>query len=236
MSSSMVSDVGQSNTLYLSIANGNIVQKVKEDNKDERVRVREYEDDKGNIKYTYEIPFRDLTGYITSIKIEKGKFGTDCRVHLALGDEKVIFTIPYESNYFQDFAKRIAGADLTKTVTLNAYSFENDQGKNIRGVTVQQGGEKLTDFFWDGKKALHGMPSVSKADAKKYDTDDWKIHFAQVRKFLKDVVSNLEFSQHNQLPEGKPSKMVSPDEAFESPEAPGAKMVEGAQKLPWVKE
>ena len=232
--SGMVEDVGQSNTLYLSIAGGRIVKKCKESDDDPRIQKREWELKSGETGVAYEIPFKNLNGYITNIKIEDGKFGTQCRVYMSKGDENVILTINFESNYFSDFAKRICGADLSKPVTLNAYSFEDDDGRLQQGIAVEQDGEKLKSFFYDPekKKTLHGIPSVTAKQREEYNKkkSKWKIHFAQERDFLSDCVVALNFSEHNKLP-GDPgtSTMVDDSDDLE----PQAETPAGVDKLPW---
>ena len=179
-------------------------------------------------------------GHITDIKVEKGKYGTQVKIHLAQDMDKAIISLPYESDYFSDFAKRIAGADLSKPVTLIPYEIEEEGRKYpSRGVAVHQGEKKLKNFFYDTekKKTINKFPDVSKKESEKYDTEDWKLHFAKCRKFLKDVVESLEFPKYDgvvdTVEQESPKKMATatPVEAFDPP----AETPEGVQKLPWEK-
>jgi len=62
----------------------------------------------------------------------------------------------------------------------------------VKGVTIFQDDIKLTSFFTeigpDGKSQnINGLPKPE--EGKTYDTDDWKVYFISVRKFLIDYVN-----------------------------------------------
>lgn len=181
--------VGAGNFLYLSIVGGNMVEKSDKDNP-EAIK-RTFKDDDGNVVVKYDIRHKDLTGHIVEMKFEDSKYGEQFFVVLQSGDEKAKLTMPSASNYFSDFAQRLPDVDLSKEVVLNAYDMEKDNGKRNKGINIKQDGETVSNAYWDGKKNLHGFPSVSKEDTKDYDSDDWKMHFIQVKKFLKKNVEKM---------------------------------------------
>jgi hypothetical protein len=183
-----------SNVLYLSIAGGNMVQRSTEDNP--KAVPRDYEDKDGNKKRKFEIQHRNLTGLITSIDFEKSDFGENCVVTVMNDGEIAKLTFSLDSDYFTDFAKRIQNLEFSNEVIIRPYEMDKEGSKRKnRGVSMQQGSEKLGNFYWDGKKVLNGMPDVAKEDRKDYDTDDWKMHFLMIKKFLKKQVQSLSIGE-----------------------------------------
>lgn len=177
------------NVLYLTIAQGRMVEKSTEDNP-EAVK-REYTTKDGKTGVKYEIQHANLTGHIIGLDFRDTEFGEQFVITITAGGEQAKLSMPTDSNYFTDFAKRLPGIDLDREVTLNPYELEKDNGKTAKGISVKQGNEKIMNAYWDGKKATNGMPSVSKKDAKEYDSDDWKMYFMKVKKFLKTEVQGI---------------------------------------------
>ena len=223
----MLQEVGNSNTTYLSIVGGNMVQKVDEDHPD--ARKREYETSDGAKGTKWEKSWRNLSGFITGIDFEKSNFGTQVRLTLQKGEERVILSFPYESDYFTDFAKRICGADLTKEVVINPYAM-TVEGKEYkkRGISLKQDGEKLGNYFFDfdKKKSLHGFPEVSASDRKNYDSDSWKLFFLTVRAFLKKKVQELVIPEYTPQAGGG---------SLDTPSEPAAKEENQEKELPFLK-
>ena len=90
--------------------------------------------------------------------------------------------------------KKLPAINLSQPVKLIPYSFEDEKGKSKKGVTVYQGENKIDSYYWDKmeKKSINGMPEPE-GDTSKFDSDDWKMHFMVVRKFLIKEVENLTF-------------------------------------------
>lgn len=186
--------VGESNVLYLSIVGGSMVQKSDADNPE--AKKREFTKDDGSVVTKYEIHHRNLTGRIVGLDFKDSDFGEQFTITIQAGAEKAKLTMGTDSNYFSDFAKRLPNIDLNKDVTLNPYDMEKDNGKSARGISVKQGDEKITSAYWNGKKAVGGIPVVSEEDRKDYDKDDWKMFFIKVKKFLKKKVQALEIPEY----------------------------------------
>lgn len=191
----MTQKIGKSNTLYLNIAQGNMVQKADKDNPDAVKRV--YTDDDGTEHTKYEVRHRNLTGHIVGLKFDKGDYGERLQVLLVNDEgERAQLSIPnsdQNNDYFVDFAKRVAAVDLTKEVTINPYSIKGDGDEYAnRGVSIKQDGETVKNYYFDGKKAVNGIPEVSDEDRKEFVSEDWKIHFMTVRKFLKKQILAME--------------------------------------------
>lgn len=167
---------------FVSIIGGKFRKQV-EEGTPESIK-REYEKSDGSKGVKYELVFHSVEGIISDISFVDTDFGKVCHI----GIDGVTVSTGTDGRYFADIVKRLAGADLSKPVTLKPYDFEAD-GKKLTGVSVQQGGEKLKNFFYDGKKNLHGFPVMEDENP---DSDDWKIYFTKVKKFLvKYVEENM---------------------------------------------
>ncbi len=170
---------------YLQVAGGNLVQKV--DKTTPGARHREYELPNGTKGEKWELVYSSWTGKIQSITFKENEYGESC--HIDLGD--AILTLSTSSRYFTDLACRLCGADLNKDITFKPYQIEKDGGGKVTGVSVQQAGEKLKNYFYDAenKVKLHGFPEVddSKTDRKAY----WKSYFLEVTEFLIKQLKNI---------------------------------------------
>lgn len=146
---------------------------------------REYEDSDGNKGSKWELVYRKVDVFITDVKFEDGKFGENVLLTLKDGEEVVTLAEGVSTGFGEDLLKKLPSIDFAKRATLSPYSFENDKGKIVKGVTVYQGDAKVMNFFYDFEKkaALHDFPTPE-GDTTGYDQDDWKVHFIKVRKFL----------------------------------------------------
>lgn len=150
--------------------------------------VRKYEDKDGVEKEKVELVHDSVTGVITNIAFEDGEYGTSIQVTL---DNEGIISMGTASNFGEDFMKKLPNIDLKKEVKIAPYAFEVE-GKSRKGVTVYQDGEKIESFYFDKdtKKAINGMPEPD-GDTSKFKSDDWKLYFLVVRKFLVSEVNKL---------------------------------------------
>lgn len=185
----------EAGAIYLSIAQGNITRKAKKG--EEGSVTREYQDDDGNTKEVHEFQYSGIDGMLTGVSFKDGKFGEECRITIKDVDEVYVLTIKTDDRYFQDFAKKLPNIDLSQEVRLSPFDFEGDNGKPVRGINITQGETKVQSYYYDAdkKKDINGFPSVSKADRKEFDSDDWKMYFIKVKKFLKKEVQGMKFDQ-----------------------------------------
>jgi len=119
---------------------------------------------------------------IKSIGIYDGKFGESVNVSVDIKGFEFTIQIKADSSYGMDFMEKIPNVNLYEPVTLIGYDFEDDKGKNRRGLSIYQDGEKIQGFFYDveSKKALHGIPTAgSDMDKKK-----WRRFFEDKAEFL----------------------------------------------------
>lgn len=157
--------------------------------------IREFEDSKGNKGTKHEIIYESISGVISKIEFVDTDYGGLLQVTLKDFPQEEILSMATSMPFAEDFMRKLPKIDLSKEVIIKPYSFTPEgKDKSLRGVTIIQGGEKLVNHFYDGKGDCNGMPSPE-GDTKHYGSDDWKIYFLQVRKFLinntKEIASKL---------------------------------------------
>ena len=148
---------------------------------------REYEDKQGGKHSKIELVYDEASGYISKLSFNENEYGKSLNIEID-GDGTISLNV--ESNFADDFMKKLPNVDLTQKVTLAPYAFEDDNKRNRRGITIYQNGSKIENAFWDSEKKLpKGELPKAEGDTEGFDKDDWKMHFMRVRKFL---VSNTE--------------------------------------------
>lgn len=150
--------------------------------------VREYED-KDDVKKTKtELVFDEVSGVITKIAFKDGDYGKMLELEI---DNEGIVSIGTASNFGEDLMKKLPNVKLSEVVKLVPYSFETDKGKTKKGITVYQNDKKIESFYWDNetKKAINGIPEAEAG--LDYKSEDGKIFFMTVRKFLVEEVKKL---------------------------------------------
>lgn len=147
--------------------------------------VREYETSTGAKGKKSELVFNKIVGKITDISFYEGDFGKLIQLDITDNDGTLTLSVSTAQNFGEDIMKKIPNIDLTKTIELSPYSFEDEKGKVRKGVSIVQEGKKIKNFFYDEvtKKNINGYPDIE-GDKNSYDKDDWKIYFMKARKFL----------------------------------------------------
>lgn len=172
---------------YVSIlSDGKFHQSVPEGT--EGAVTRTYED-KDKVEHTKtELVFDSVSGMITKISFEDGEFGKNLLIEI---DGDGIVQLNTASNFGEDLMKKIPNINLKEEVKLVPFSFE-DNGKSKKGVTVYQNEVKIDSHYYDLEKKIscNGIPETE-GDTKKFDSDDWKMHFMRVRKFLIGEVEKI---------------------------------------------
>ena len=178
---------------FASILSDGKIHVASEEGVEDVVR-RDYETSKGEKGVKYELLYDHVTGKIKKIFFQKGDFGE--QIHIVIGG--VELSLPVSNNFAQDLMKKIPNIEIGETVQLAGYAFKDaETGKDKRGITVVQGlddegkGVKLSNFFWNGKKDLHDFPTANDGKSTaKWDSDDWKVHFIKVTKFLVKYITD----------------------------------------------
>lgn len=156
----------------------------------------------------WEHVYTELSGMIQAIKFHEGDYGINLLVVVGEeGDEKpVTLAISTESNFGEDLMKKIPNIDLSKPVTLAPYSFDNDAGKKVRGISVTQPQKKgdpvkIVSAFYDTEKKspTNGYPKPPVVPkGKKLPASKWRAYFSDAREFLIEYVT-----EHNVFGEEK---------------------------------
>lgn len=175
---------------YISIVGGNIVQKVDKDTPN--ARYREYETRDKSTAGKWELVFNSWVGKILNITFKEGDFGEQCNVEL----EDAILSMGTAGKYFTDFACKIFNGDLEKEFVIHPYDMEVDGGRRKTGISLQQEGEKLQNYFYNGTENINGFPEVDheKTEKKGY----WASYFGEVEEFLIEKVKGLKFPEISQ--------------------------------------
>lgn len=175
------------NNRYISIkSDGRFHEKVNEGT--EGAVLRKYELKDGTEGQKWELLYKDISNvYIKNVAFEDSDFGENVLVTLGDDEYEVVWAENTASNFGTDFLKKLPNIDFSKPVSIKPYAFEDENGKDKRGVGVYQS-DKITDFFFDSetKTKLHGFPEWPKEDYKDMSKDDWKMYFLQVKMFLTD--------------------------------------------------
>lgn len=158
--------------------------------------IREYEDKSGTKHSKTELVYDEVSGKITNISFQDGEYGKNLQIEL---DGEGVISLGTTGNFGEDLMKKLPNINYNEPVKLVPYSFVDDKNKNRKGITVYQGENKINSFYWDAdsKKSCNGIPEVD-GNAEDFDSDDWKMHFMKVRKFLINEVAKLDL--YNQAP------------------------------------
>lgn len=153
-----------------------------------------------------ELAFKALTGFITKVELQDSTFDRDGKkvtikfLQVTIKDDAGELTIstPASSSFAQSLMKLLPAMDFTQEYRLAPYSFDNDKGKTVKGISVSEAGDKdkkIKNFFFDPKteKNINGFPEPT-GDTKKYTKNKWKAYFGDVEDFL------IEYTEKNIVP------------------------------------
>jgi hypothetical protein len=195
--------------------------------------LRTYETSDGKTGSKNEMIYTELFGKIIKIGFFEGDFGKQFQVTVQDGKEKpVCLSLGTASNYGEDMMKKIFNVDMEKYVKIVPFSFEDDKGKNKKGVTIYQLNEetkkqeRVENYFYDKEKKcnVHDYPEpkkgkVTKANPEgKLTKDQWKIYFAECREFLVEKIT--EHFKLDEVAESTDDFDKQVDEINESAEVP----------------
>ena len=150
---------------------------------------RDYEKTDGTKGTKFELVYAKIEGIIRDVRVYEGDQFRSLHITIEnnVGGESdtAILSIPADGSYGDDVMKKLPVVDISLPVSFAPYSFEDDKGKNRRGMTIVQNSKKLQNYYYDfaTKKSLHGFPEPE-GDTATFKKEDWRIHFMKVRKFL----------------------------------------------------
>lgn len=177
--------------IYYTVIDGDFRTKVDESHP-EAVK-REYETRDGAKAHKWERIVPAITGYVEDINIYEGDFGKTLNIKLDADADgnNLILQFNAATNYGEDVMKKLPNVNFKEPVRFAPYAFEDENGRERRGVSMTQQPEgasepiKLGSYFYDfeAKEAINGYPTPE-GDTESYDKEDWKIYYLKVRKFL----------------------------------------------------
>ncbi len=202
---------------FLTINDGKIKRAATEDTPGAEKREWKTKDGKSGVKW--ELSYPDVTGNIVGLNYKDGDYGTSLIVDIQDGAEVFSLQISTKSKYYDSFAKLVKSINLEEAVTLRPYNFEDEKGKRRTGISVTQNGEKVTNYYYDGKKNINKMPKVDEKELEEMGKDYWTIYFTKVGVFLKKEIEGV--------------KVPTPKEASVSLDEPEAIKDDSVSPLPF---
>lgn len=167
--------------------------------------LREYELKDGTKGSKWELLYKDLKNvYVKDVAFENSDFGENILVTFTDGESDITLAESTSGNFGSDIMKKLPNINFSEKVGVAPYAFVDERtGKPKRGVTFYQQSDKVGDYFWDGTENLHGFPKPD-GDTSKFDKDDWKVHFINVKKFL------VNYTRENVIPKLAEGRAESP--------------------------
>jgi hypothetical protein len=171
-------------TIYLSVANGKLVQQHKQPTENTAERVNKVG------KTVHEEFFRDLTGVITKIETKENDYGKQWQITFQDGTDKYIVQMPFSGRYSSSFLKALPNLKQGQPVKFNPWEMQdkNNSSKTITGVTLYQddgnGMVKVPSAYT--KEDPNGLPEMKKKKIKGKDIwDD-----TEMTEFLENMAMN----------------------------------------------
>lgn len=166
---------------YVNIFGGNLSIQAKEG--DEGAVSRKNKKD----VTVWEKHYPDLTGILESIEVKKNEHLKvwEYVVHLSDVGMHYYLSIPCESRYGENFAKKALNLKFGQDLTVKPFDFVDKEGKKRIGVSLLQDGhlERKVPMYFT-KEDPKGLPVL----LEKVDEEAYKIHNIQLNKFLREAV------------------------------------------------
>lgn len=198
-------------TIFSILADGKLHTSVEKDTPN--AKLREYETSDGKKGSKWELVADSIEGKIKGFGIYEGDFGKQLQVEIGDGETDVTLFLSTASQYGEDFMKKLPNIKLDTPVKFIPYSFEDEGGKNRKGLNLYQGENKLVSFYHEGTgqdtKVLNGYPAVPEDLIGKKDSDAWKLYFLGARQFLiKEVQKSAAYK--TDMPNDKNKSAMTP--------------------------
>lgn len=185
----------QKRYLYI-LADGQLHEKAEEGAEGAKKRIHEKEDKTIVEKWEYSYP--GIVGTIVDVKFYESDYGTNVLVDINDEDDnEFVLSLKAASRYGEAFMEALPNLDLNKEVDITVYSFPDKKNKDrrVQGMTIKQDDEKVRSAFKkydeDTKTwsyPIKGYPTVDQKKAEKYNTEKWKLHYANVNIWLQDYL------------------------------------------------
>jgi hypothetical protein len=176
-----LSQLGGTNTIYLSVADGNLVRQHKQATERTTERITK------TGKLVYEERFKDLTAKLVKIDTKENDYGKQWQLSFTDGEVTYIVSLPFSSRYASSFLKALPNLNLSKDLRFMPWAMKdkNDATKTITGITLYQDGEKIAPAYT--KEDPNGLPQMTKIKVKgKEQWDD-----SDMMLFLENMANNI---------------------------------------------
>lgn len=204
----------QNNKIYLSIANGKLVQKVPAGTPGAVERKWEVGGKSGT---KYELVFDNISGKITGVSFYNGeKDGRKFQNLIVEFDEfdgkTPVLSINSKTKYAEDIMKKLPNVDLSQEVKVRPFSFTPEgEDRAVTGVDLRQGNEwgtSVKDYYYDKEKkqTLHGAPEPTKEEK---EEGDWETYYRRRNKFfIKATTERFQIVEQTSYP----TKDINPED------------------------
>lgn len=183
----------QNYSTYLSIFNGQIVQEWrKKAPKEEHIpagkelKTREITMGKNSGNTVWYVGYDYVAGMLTNVKLDtEGDYGSRIILTIKDVDDTYILTIPVKSSYGQSFLFKMLNIDLSKEVSFEPWTMDEEQWRALTGKTKKGGKSGLTIRQGEGddnkienvytKDEPNGLPDLVRKETRegvKWYSDD----------------------------------------------------------------
>jgi len=192
-----LSQLGGTNTIYLSVADGNLVRQHKQATERTTERITK------TGKLVYEERFKDLTAKLVKIDTKENDYGKQWQLNFTDGEVTYIVSLPFSSRYASSFLKALPNVNLYKEVRFMPWAMKdkNDVTKTITGITLYQDGNKIAPAYT--KEDPNGLPQMTKIKVKgkeQWDDSDMMLFLENMANNIFSVVTATEMEDNDETP------------------------------------
>ena len=192
-----LSQLGGTNTIYLSVADGNLVRQHKQANERTTERITK------TGKLVYEERFKDLTAKLVKIDTKENDYGKQWQLSFTDGEVTYIVSLPFSSRYASSFLKALPNVNLYKEVRFMPWAMKdkNDATKTITGITLYQDGNKIAPAYT--KEEPNGLPQMTKIKVKgkeQWDDSDMMLFLENMANNIFSVLTATEMEENDETP------------------------------------
>ena len=192
-----LSQLGGTNTIYLSVADGNLVRQHKQATERTTERITK------TGKLVYEERFKDLTAKLVKIDTKENDYGKQWQLNFTDGEVTYIVSLPFSSRYASSFLKALPNVNLYKEVRFMPWAMKdkNDATKTITGITLYQDGNKIAPAYT--KEEPNGLPQMTKIKVKgkeQWDDSDMMLFLENMATNIFSVVTATELEDNDETP------------------------------------
>lgn len=183
-----LSQLGGTNTTYLSVSDGNLVRQHKTANERTTERVTK------TGKLVFEERFKDLTATLVNINTRENDYGKQWQLEFKDGDATYIVSMPYSSRYASSFLKALPNVNISEPLRFMPWAMKdkNDPSKTVTGITCYQFDLKIPPYYT--KENPNGLPQMVKIKVKgkeQWDDSDMTSFLEQIAlKVFADINDN----------------------------------------------